>query len=93
MSTSAIQTNMSFDELSQSEKLIAYVTHFRLSLYNQGLSCGPRAIHEKLRQEAIRPVPSTSTIARVLRNQHLTNGRTGYYEEDDQQRNTNEGPD
>ena len=62
--------------------MIAYITFFRLDLYNWGLPCGPKAIQEKLREENITPVPSISTIARALRSQYLTNGRTGYYDAD-----------
>jgi hypothetical protein len=71
-----------FDQLSDREKMIAYITFFRLHLYNAGLPCGPKAIQKKLEEEGISPIPSTSTIARALRRQYLTNGRTGYYEEE-----------
>jgi len=72
-----------FDQLTEREKMIAYITLFRLHLYNNGLPCGPKAIQQALRDEGIESVPSTSTIARALRRQYLTNGRTGYYEEDE----------
>ena len=71
-----------FDRLNDPEKAIVQVTFVRLYLHNRGLPCGPRAIQGKLRDEGISAVPSTSTIARALRRQHLTHGRTGYYEED-----------
>ena len=71
-----------FDRLSDREKMVVYITFFRLHLYNKGLPCGPKAIQEKLREEGIASIPSTSTIARALSRQCLTNGRTGYYEED-----------
>jgi len=75
-------TSEQFDRLNDRDKMVAYISFFRLHLYNRGLSCGPKAIREKLGEEAITPIPSISTIARVLRSQYLTNGRTGYYEED-----------
>ncbi len=71
-----------FDQLNEGEKMIAYISFFRLDLYNSGLPCGPKAIQKALRDEGIELVPSTSTIARALRRQYLTNGRTGYYEEE-----------
>jgi len=71
-----------FDQLTESEKLIARITHLRLYLYNAGRPCGAKAIRAKLQDEGISPVPSVSTITRVLVQQHLTNGRTGYYPED-----------
>lgn len=71
-----------FDRLTDREKMVVYITFFRLDLYNNGLPCGPKAIAQKLIDEGIASIPSTSTIARVLRKQCLTNGRTGYYEEE-----------
>jgi hypothetical protein len=75
-------TPKKFERLSDREEMIAYITYFRLNLYNNGLPCGPKAIQEKLRDEEITPIPSTATIARALKKQCLTNGRTGHYEED-----------
>ena len=77
-----IHTVKEFDRLTKREKMIAYITSFRLDLYNRGTYCGPTAIQDKLRNENLTPVPSISTITRVLKNQCLTNGRTGYYQED-----------
>ena len=71
-----------FDRLTELEQMIAYITFFRLHLYNNGLPCGPKAIQKALREEGISSLPSVSTIARALRRQYLTNGRTGYYEEE-----------
>ena len=71
-----------FDQLNEREKMIVYITFFRLDLYNSGSPCGAKAIQKALRDEGIESVPSTSTIARALRRQYLTNGRTGYYEEE-----------
>jgi hypothetical protein len=54
----------------------------RLHLYNWGFPCGAKAIHKRLQQEGIRPLPSISTINRILSRNCLTHGRTGYYPED-----------
>ena len=77
-----INTAGEFDLSTKREKMIAYITLFRLNLYGSGAYCEPRAIQDKLREENLTPVPSISTIARILKNQCLTNGRTGYYQED-----------
>tara|TARA_B100000949_G_C14272765_1_gene448126 strand:+ start:2009 stop:2305 length:297 start_codon:yes stop_codon:yes gene_type:complete len=70
------------DQLNGREKIIQCVTSLRLHPYNPGVPCGPKAIQIKLREEEISPVPSISTIAIYLKQRHVTNGRTGYYEED-----------
>ena len=54
----------------------------RLYLYNRGISYGAKAISRMLQQKAIRPLPSITTINRILSRNHLTNRRTGYYPED-----------
>lgn len=77
-----INTLEEFDRLMEREKMIAYITLFRLNLYGRDVHCGPRSIQDKLWEENLTPVPSISTIARVLKSQCLTNGRTGYYQED-----------
>jgi hypothetical protein len=74
-----------FDQLSGRERIIAQVTSLRLHLYNRGVPFGPKAIQVKLREEDISPVHSISTIARYLKQQQLTNGRTGFYKEDYQE--------
>jgi len=57
------------------------VTFVRLELYNNDLSCGPKAIRERLEQNYhIKPLPSERTIARILARNGLTHGRTGIYE-------------
>ena len=77
-----IHTVEEFDRLTAREKMIAYITSFRLDLYHRGVHYGPKAIQDKLRDENFTPVPSVSTIARILESQCLTNDRTGYYKED-----------
>ena len=57
------------------------VTFVRLELYNKDLSCGPKAIRERLEKNYhIKPLPSERTIARILARNCLTHGRTGIYE-------------
>jgi hypothetical protein len=76
------QATIPFDLFTEREKTIEYTCHFQLSLYNHGLPCGPKAIQQRFHDEGISSVPSISTIARILRRQHLTHQRTGYYKGD-----------
>jgi hypothetical protein len=55
----------------------------RLHLYNRGVPCGAQATRNLLEQEGVRPLPSVSTIKRILSRNCLTYGRTGYYPEDE----------
>lgn len=71
-----------YDLLCQKDKWIELVTHFRLSLYNKEVPHGSKAILERMKEENVKPLPSISTINKILKEQCLTNGRTGYYEED-----------
>ena len=61
------------------ERTIFYVTFIRLNLYNAGKSCGPKAIVEEMQRLEISRIPSIATTGRILRQQYLTHGRTGYY--------------
>jgi hypothetical protein len=54
----------------------------RLRLYNRGLPCGAQAIHRNLIKKGMEPLPSVSTIGRILSRNSLTHCRTGYYPED-----------
>jgi putative transposase len=54
----------------------------RLHLYNRGLPCGAKGIRNLLDKHYVRPLPSISTIKRILSRNGLTHGRTGYYPED-----------
>jgi len=54
----------------------------RLNLYNRGLYYGAQAISRVLDQKGVRPLPSISTINRILSRNCLTHRRTGYYPED-----------
>ena len=59
------------------------VVMVRLSLYNKDLSCGNRAIQCELEEMEVQPVPSLSTISRILCRRDLTHCRTGRYEADE----------
>jgi len=58
------------------------VVSFRLDLYNNMLPCGGKAIRNKMRRWGVEPLPSISAIEKILRDEYLTNGRTGFYPED-----------
>jgi hypothetical protein len=58
------------------DKIIEFV---RLDLYNKAIPCGANAIINKMKEMEIMPMPSLSTINRVLRERYLTHGRQGYY--------------
>lgn len=51
----------------------------RLSLYNKGDFCGNLAIQWEMIDMNVQPVPSLSTIGRILRRRELTHRRTGRY--------------
>jgi transposase InsO family protein len=59
------------------EKIVEMV---RLSLYNNDRFCGNQAIQWELIDMEVQPVPSLSTIGRILRRRELTHRRTGRYE-------------
>ena len=52
----------------------------RLSLYNRGLFCGAKAIRRQMHQDRVHPLPSLSTISRILSRHGLTHGRIGHDE-------------
>jgi putative transposase len=51
----------------------------RLHLYNRGLPCGAFFIRSLMDHLGIRPLPSLTTIKRILSRNHLTHNRTGLY--------------
>jgi hypothetical protein len=61
------------------EEIVEIVKMIRLDLYNKGLHCGARTIKNKMEGDDIEPVPSESTIGRILSRHGLTHGRTGFY--------------
>jgi putative transposase len=58
------------------ERIVAMV---RLNLYNNDLFCGNQAIQWEMIDMEVQPVPSLSTIGRILRRRELTHRRTGRY--------------
>lgn len=64
------------------EEIEQIVVMERLRLYNRGLPCGAQAIRRNLIKQGIDPLPSLSTIGRILSRNYLTHRRTGYYPED-----------
>ena len=58
------------------EKILELV---RLNLYNKGLFCGNQAIQWEMIDMEVQPIPSLSTIGRILRRRDLTHRRTGRY--------------
>ena len=64
------------------ENIEQIVVMERLRLYNQGAPCGAQVIRRNLIKEGIEPLPSLSTIGRILSRNYLTHRRTGYYPED-----------
>ena len=61
----------------ETEKIVVSV---RLELYNKGVPCGPEPIRKNMKEYwFVTPLPSTSTIARMLAHNGLTHGRTGWY--------------
>jgi hypothetical protein len=55
------------------------VVMLRLDLYNRAVPCGAKAIRNLLHQHPVRPLPSVSTIQRILSQNGLTHARTGFY--------------
>jgi len=51
----------------------------RLFLYNRGRPCGALPIRQLLDEYGVRPLPSLSTIKRILSINHLTHSRTAFY--------------
>ena len=77
------QEENSSADLRPPEEVEQIVVMVRLELYNQGLPCGPKALHRRLdEREVLRPLPSERTIARILARNGLTRGQTGWYEDD-----------
>lgn len=52
----------------------------RRHLYNRNTFCGAQAILWQMEEDNIAPLPSESTIKRILKKHELTNKRTGRYE-------------
>ncbi len=67
---------ISFFSKAEIEDIVVFI---RLSLYNRGLPCGAKAIRQEMEAEDVRPLPSLSTIHRILIRHGLTHGHTGFY--------------
>ena len=65
------------------KEIVEIVKMIRLELYNNGLFCGAKAIKNKIEEKDIEPIPSESSIGRILSRHGLTHGRTGFYEQKD----------
>ena len=77
------EENASTDPRSP-EEVEAVVTMVRLELYNSGQPCGPKPLRRRLQEHySLKPLPSESTISRILARNGLTSGRTGWYEGED----------
>ena len=69
-------------EIYTPEEIEKIIIFERLYLYNRGEFCGAKAIQSKLKLHNVRPLPSISTIHRILSPNCLTHRRTGYYPKD-----------
>ena len=68
------------DPANRSSKELEDLVQFaRLHLYNREQFCGPQAIRWHLEDANVHPLPSLSTIGRILRRRDLTHKRTGRY--------------
>jgi hypothetical protein len=56
------------------------VITIRLHLYNRCRPCGAKVICQQLEDDGETPPPSLSTINGILRQNSLTQGRTGHYD-------------
>lgn len=73
----------SYAEVRSAKEVEDLVVLVRLERYNRGLSCGPKALRQRLKEHySLNPLPSERTIARILSRNGLTHGRTGWYPED-----------
>ena len=67
--------------MSTKAEIEEIVEFTRLELYNRDLPCGPKAIRKRLDLfYLVQPLPSESTISRILAKRCLTHRRTGCYE-------------
>ncbi len=67
------------DHITKSD-IVGIVVMTRLHLYNQGIPCGPKAIHEHIAAsyEGVKYL-SERSISRILSRHGLTKQRTGIY--------------
>lgn len=55
------------------------IVMLRLHFYNRAVPCGAKAIRHRFDQLGLQPLPSESTIKRILSKNGLTHARTGFY--------------
>ncbi|MDP1870713.1 MAG: hypothetical protein Q8K61_03705 [Gallionella sp.] len=67
-----------FDQGRTKQEIEECVVFARLELYNRAMPCGPKAVQEKLKVYQVNPLPSESTISRIMVRHGLTDGRTGF---------------
>ena len=67
------------DALFSRTDIIQIVCFARLHLYNRGLPCGASPIRLLMDQLGVRPLPSLTSIKRILSRHHLTQARTGLF--------------
>lgn len=70
------------NNIRSKEEIIEITIFVRLNLYNSLAPCGAKAIREKMKSMDVEPLPSLSTINRILRENYLTHRRMGYSPED-----------
>lgn len=67
-----------FNQRRNKQEIEECVVFARLELYNRAMPCGPKAVQEKLKVYRVNPLPSESTISRIMVRHGLTNGRVGF---------------
>jgi hypothetical protein len=80
MKSSNLKITREIDQEYMKKEIEEIVKMTRLALYNNGLFWGAKAINEKLEEYEINPLPSKSTIGRILSHHGLTHRRTGNYQ-------------
>lgn len=68
------------DHLFNPAEIEEIVIWTRYYLYNYGFLYGAKAIRSCLSKEGLEPLPSLSTIGRILKKNGLTYRRTGNYD-------------
>lgn len=78
----ANKEKLQITSLFSTEEVEQVIVSERLYLYNRMKPCGAAALRQHLYGLEVTPLPSISTIGRILAKHCLTHGRTGYYPED-----------
>ena len=66
-----------FNQRRNKQEIEECVVFARLELHNRAMPCGPKAVQEKLNVYQVNPLPSESTISRIMVRHGLTDRRTG----------------